>query len=395
MAAGIAAEIGADVTIFEKKERPGRKLRISGKGRCNLTNTAPPKEFLDHFGKNGKFLRQAFNQFFTDDLIALMTKLDVPTEIERGGRVFPTENDARRVVDALVDWVKKSGVKIITRVPVQNLLISDNCVTGVKTERETRADAIIIATGGKSYPATGSTGDGYDFARQAGHTIIPTRPALVPLESTDHTAKDLQGLSLKNVKASVWYDNKKQAEEFGEMLFTHFGLSGPIIITLSRLVVDALNDNKKVTISIDLKPALDEQKLDNRLLRDFTESSNKQFSNILKGLLPAKMIPVCLALNKFDDEKAANQITADERKRLRNWLKDFRFEITGHRGYTEAIVTAGGVNLKEINPRTMESLLVKNLYFCGEVLDIDGDTGGFNLQAAFSTGWLAGKSAAQ
>lgn len=394
MAAGKAAEAGADVIVLEKKERPGRKLRISGKGRCNLTNTAPLKEFIGHFGANGKFLRQAFNQFFNDDLIEFFKKLGVPTEVERGGRVFPAENDARLVVDALTAWVKKSGAKIITRVSAQELLLDDNRIIGVKTERDTPADAVIIATGGKSYPATGSTGDGYAFAKTAGHSIISTRPALVPLEMTDHTAKDLQGLSLKNVRASVWYDNKKQADEFGEMLFTHFGLSGPIIISLSRLVVDALNENKKVTVSIDLKPALDEKKLDNRLLRDFADASNKQMSNILKGLLPAKLIPVCLDLNKLQADKPANQITADERKRLRMWLKNFKFEITGHRGYAEAIVTAGGVCLKEVNPRTMESKLVKNLYFCGEVLDIDGETGGFNLQAAFSTGWLAGISAA-
>ncbi len=395
LAAGCAAENGADVTIFEKKERPGRKLRITGKGRCNLTNSAPLKEFIARFGKKGKFLRQAFNQFFAEELVMLLTELGVPTDTERGGRVFPLENDARLVVDALIRWVRSKGVRIITKVPARCLLIADNKITGIKTEEKNFADAVIVVTGGKSYPATGSTGDGYNFARNAGHTIISPRPALVPIETSGSTARDLQGVSLKNISASVWYDNKKQDSRFGEMLFTHYGLSGPIVITLSQTIVDALSQNKQVEVSIDLKPALDEKKLDNRLLRDFASHSNQQFQNILRGLLPQKMIAVCCQLTGIDPEKSGHQITAKERKILRVWLKDFRLNVTGHRGYKEAIVTAGGISLKEINPRTMESKLVSGLYFAGEILDINGETGGYNLQAAFSTGWLAGLSASK
>ncbi|MCK5127101.1 MAG: NAD(P)/FAD-dependent oxidoreductase [candidate division Zixibacteria bacterium] len=393
LAAGKAAEDGADVIVFEKKERPGRKIRISGKGRCNLTNTAELKEFITHFGKNGKFLRQAFNEFFAEDLVGLMNELGVPTETERGGRIFPLGNDARLVVDALIKWVRNKGVRIVTKASVRTIIIKDETVIGVKTEDKNLADAVIVTTGGKSYPLTGSTGDGYIFAKTAGHTLLPPRPALVPLETSGNVAQQMQGLSLKNVTASVWVDNKKQAEQFGEMMFTHFGLTGPIILSLSQTVVDALAEKKTVTVAIDLKPALDEQKLDKRLQRDFADRSNQHFQNVLGGLLPKTMIPVCIDALSIPADKPAHQITSKERKSLKNWLKSFKFEISGHRGYKEAIVTAGGVSLKEINPRTMESKLIKNLYFAGEVLDLNGDTGGYNLQAAFSTGWLAGKSA--
>jgi len=395
LAAGCAASQGADVVIFEKKERPGRKLLISGKGRCNLTNSAPLKDFLPRFCNNGKFLRQAFNQFFSEDLVLLLMELGVPTDTERGGRVFPLDNNAKRVVDALIGWVRAKGARIITNVPVRALILEDSKVQGIKTEMDEPADSVIITTGGKSYPATGSTGDGYTFARRCGHTIVTPRPALVPLETDGPTARDLQGLSLKNINASVWFDGKKQDSRFGEMLFTHFGLSGPVIITMSQTIVDALELKKSVEISIDLKPALDEQKLEKRLLRDFSERSNQQFQNVLKGLLPQKMIPVCCRLTGISPDKLVHQITAKERKKLRNWLKNVRFTVSGHRGYKEAIVTAGGVNLKEVNPRTMESKLVNGLYFAGEILDINGETGGFNLQAAFSTGWLAGLSASK
>ena len=395
MAAGLAADNGADVTILEKKERPGRKVLISGKGRCNITNIAEIKDFIARFGPNGKFLRQAFARFFTDELIELLNELGVATVVERGGRVFPVSNEAKEIVDALTRWAKAKGARIITNTPVKNIIIENDRAIGVETETTYPADAVIIATGGKSYPATGSTGDGYQFAKSAGHTIIPPRPALVPLETSGNTAQRLQGLSLKNVSARLFVDGKKQADQFGEMLFTHFGLSGPIILTLSGLAVDALLEHRPIMLSIDLKPALDEKKLDNRLLRDFAEHSNQQFQNVLKGLLPERLIEVCIDQIGIASDKQAHQITATERKRLRMWLKDFRFEITGHRGFKEAIITAGGVSLKEINPRSMESKLVSGLYFAGEVLDLSGDTGGFNLQAAFSTGWLAGLSAAQ
>jgi predicted Rossmann fold flavoprotein len=281
------------------------------------------------------------------------------------------------------------------------LLVEYGQIVGVKAQTKSSdleifgADRVIVATGGKSYPGTGSTGDGYELANFVGHSIVPPRPALVPLETKGDISFKLQGLSLKNVNVKVIVDGKKVAEAFGEMLFTHFGVSGPIILSLSKICVDALLAGKKVAISIDLKPALNDQKLDQRILRDFSQHGKKQFQNIVKLLLPQKLIPVCAELTGIEPEKLGNQITAAERKRLRLWLKDFQLEISGHRSFNEAIITAGGVALKEIDPRTMESRLVKGLYFAGEVLDIDADTGGYNLQAAFSTGWVAGRSAAK
>ena len=400
MAAGQAAEMGASVLLLEKMDRPGRKLRITGKGRCNLTNVAPVSDFIAHFGPSGCFLRQAFYRFFTPDLLALFEELGVPTVTERGGRVFPVSQEARDVVDALVRWVRSGGVEIQTRLPVERLLVQGERVVGVKaspdpTGRTYRADAVIVATGGASYPATGSTGDGYRLAESVGHTVVPVRPALVPLETAGDVAPRLQGLSLRNVTAQIWIDGQEQAELFGEMLFTHFGVSGPIILSLSRQVVDALRQDRRVVLSIDLKPALDEDKLDARILRDLDAHGKRHFRTLLKGLLPSKLIPVCIDLTGIPPHKEAHQITAQERERLRTWLKDFRLEVTGHRPFSEAIVTAGGVETREVDPRTMASRLVEGLYFAGEVLDVDADTGGYNLQAAFSTGWLAGRSAAR
>lgn len=396
IAAGQAAMTGADARILEKMKQPGRKLAITGKGRCNLTNIAPLSEFITHFGKNGRFLRQAFNAFFAADLVNLLTELRVPTETERGGRIFPKSERAMDVVEALTGWAKLCGAKIRTGVAVEALLVENDRIIGVKSidDKEYPADTVILAAGGASYPGTGSTGDGYALAQSVGHTIIPIRPALVPLETEGDIAARLQGLSLRNVTASLWIDGKKAAAEFGEMIFTHYGVSGPIILTLSRRFVDALRAKKKPTLSIDLKPALDNSQLDNRLLRDLEQYGKRKFQTLLKGLLPHLLIPICIDLIGIEPDRLANQITAGERKRLRNWLKNFRLEVKGHRSFEEAIITAGGVNLKEINPRSMESRLVKGLYFAGEVLDIDGDTGGYNLQAAFSTGWLAGTAAA-
>ncbi|MFC1475022.1 NAD(P)/FAD-dependent oxidoreductase [Candidatus Zixiibacteriota bacterium] len=393
MAAGQAAELGANVILFEKKTQAGRKLSITGKGRCNLTNIAPLQEFISYFGKNGRFLHQAFNRFFSNDLIDFLKRLGVNIKTERGGRVFPEGENAPAITEALFQWAKEQGVAFKHKTSVEKLLIDNQKIIGVKTsDKKYPADAVVIATGGLSYPATGSTGDGYKLAKSVGHTVIPTRPALIPLETAGQVAQNLQGLSLRNVKVSVFIDNKKKSEAFGEMLFTHFGLSGPIILTLSGMIVDAKALKKRVSLSIDLKPALDEAKLDARLLRDIQTHGKKQFHTLLKDLLPAKLIPVCSQLTKIPSDKIVSQITVDERKRLRNWLKDFRFNITGHRPIDEAIVTAGGVDLREVNPKTMESKLVNGLYFAGEVLDIDGATGGYNLQAAFSTGWLAGQS---
>ncbi len=399
-AAGEAAKAGADTILLESMNRAGKKLRISGKGRCNLTNTAEVAEFISHFGKNGRFLRQAFSKFFSSDLIGLLGELGIETVIERGGRVFPKSGQAQDIVDALSRWATAGGAKIMTSARAAGLSIKDGKVNGVKVIRgEERsvldADSVIVATGGISYPGTGSTGDGFKFAGSAGHNIIPLRPALVPLVTKGDIAQRLQGLSLRNVSVKAFINGRKRIDDFGEMLFTHFGLSGPVILSMSGRVVDALINKDKVMLSIDLKPALDEQKLDARLLRDLNEHGKRKYKTFLKDLLPSKLIPVCIDETKISADITCHQITSNERKRLKQWLKDFRFEIKGHRPVAEAIVTAGGVDTREIDPRTMSSRLVDGLYFAGEVMDLNADTGGFNLQAAFSTGWTAGRSAAQ
>ncbi len=402
MAAGAAAEQSARVLLLEKMSRPGRKLLISGKGRCNLTNIAPPEEFIKHFGKNGQFLRQAFNAFSPDKLVAFFAYLGVETVNERGGRVFPVSQKALDVVDALQNWVVNSGVNISPNTDVESLLMEDGRCVGVHIRgvekqpgRDIYGKTVIIATGGKSYPATGSTGDGYRLAESVGHTILPTMPALVPLMTEPKPKGDLVGLSLRNINAQLWIDGKKHSEQFGEMEFSRNGLTGPVILTLSKQVVEALHKKSKVEIVLDLKPALNVQKLDRRLRRDLELLGKRQFGNILKGLLPVMMIPYCIAQTGIPYAKYGNQVSSEERKRLRIWLKECRWNVTGHRSYAEAIVTAGGVKLSEINPRTMGSRLVEGLYFAGEVIDVDADTGGFNLQAAFSMGRMAGQAAAE
>ena len=396
MAAGQAASLGARTLVLEKMPRPGLKLRISGKGRCNLTNTCELADFLPHFGRNGRFLRQAFHRFFSADLIDFLRREGVNTVTERGGRVFPVSEQAQDVVDALLRFGYRHGVEIRTGVTVRALQHDAGRVTGVQTSAgEFPAAAVILATGGASYPGTGSSGDGYHLASALGHTIVPVRPALVPLTTAGDLAQRLQGLSLRNVSVSVWLDGDKTDEQFGEMLFTHFGVSGPIILTLSRLVVDALAAHQQVELSIDLKPALDHPKLDARLLRDLDAGGKRQMHTLLKELLPQSLIVVCLDQTGIPSDQVGHQVTAAQRQRLRTWLKDFRLTVTGHRGFREAIVTAGGVDLREVDPRTCASRLVPNLYFAGEILDLDGDTGGYNLQSAFSTGWLAGRSAAE
>jgi len=397
MAAGQAAAQGVETLLLEKMKRPARKLGITGKGRCNLTNVASLNEFMAHFGGNGRFLRQAFGQFFTDDLIHFFRTNGVETIAERGGRVFPASNHARDVVDALVGWARRQGVDIHTQAAARRLIVQDGRVVGVtlRSGRTERAGAVIVAAGGASYPTTGSSGDGYKMARVVGHTITPIRPALTPLETAGDIAPRLQGLSLKNVRVRARWGGKTQAEAFGEMLFTHFGVSGPIILGLSRQIVDALRDGQNVELSINLKPALDEKKLDARLRRDLDRFGKRQYRTLLKELLPLKLIPVCIDLTNIASERVGHQLTAQERKRLRVWLQDFRLTVTGHRPLKEAIVTAGGVSVAEIDPRTMASRLRPGLYFAGEVIDIDADTGGYNLQAAFSTGWVAGRAAAR
>ena len=394
MAAGMSALQGAKTLLLEKMERPCRKLMITGKGRCNLTNIVPISEFLRHTGPDSRFLRYSFAEFFSEDLIQLFKENGVETITERGGRVFPVSEKAVDVVDGLSRWVKNTGVQISTGIKAEKLIIEGNTIKGIKlsTGEEYRCSALIICTGGKSYPATGSTGDGYIMAQQAGHHVIPPRQALVPVETSGNHAQQLQGLSLKNVQVNVWVDGKKKGEAFGEMLFTHFGLTGPIILTLSRHFNDDILSLKKVIFSIDLKPALDDKKLDLRLLRDLAEHGKMQFSSLLKLLLPQKMIPLFCELLKIHPDKLGNQLNAEERKRIRLLLKNFPFEVTGLRSFNEAVITAGGIDTKEVNPVTMESKLISKLFFAGEVLDLDADTGGYNLQIAFSTGWVAGKS---
>jgi len=393
LAAGRAAELGGNVLVLEKMKQPGRKLLITGKGRCNITNSATISEFITHVYPKGRFLKNAFSQFYSKEIIELLRKYGVDVKLERGGRYFPADNKAADVLKALLKWVEKSGVEIRCNHKVEELLIENNKIVGLRANgRPFKARHVVLATGGKSYPATGSTGEGYRLAKEAGHTLELARPALVPLETAGDTAQRLQGLNLKNVKAVVWSNNKKIGEDFGEMIFTHFGLSGPIILTLSRLVVDELQKQHKVEISIDLKPALDDQKLDKRLLRDLNEHGKKQVSNIFRSWLPASLIPVFIDLLKIDPSKPCHQISSKERKQIRVLLKNLRFTVTKSRSFKEAIITAGGVPTNEIVSRTMESKMIKGLYFAGEIIDLDAETGGYNLQIAYSTGWLAGNS---
>lgn len=396
MAACRAAELGAEVLLVEKMRRLGKKLRLSGKGRCNLTNVAELRTFVDHFGDTGPFLYSAFSRFFNDDLRAFFAARGVPTVVERGGRVFPASGDAHQVADALRGELYRLGVRVRMQTPVSGLRLDRGHVRGVSTAlgEEIVGGAVIVATGGASYPRTGSSGDGYRLAESVGHRVIPIRPALVPLVTEGDLAAHLQGLSLRNVEVRLLLDGREIGRQFGEMLFTHYGVSGPIILTLSGQAVDTLGQGR-LELSINLKPALSAEQLDRRLLRDLDRYGKRTFRAILKGLLPRKLIDPFAALVGIAGDKPAHQITAAERSRVCTLLQDLRLLVVGHRPLSEAIITAGGVDTVEVDPRTMESRLVRGLYFCGEVLDIQADTGGYNLQAAFSTGWLAGESAAQ
>ncbi|MBW6480622.1 MAG: NAD(P)/FAD-dependent oxidoreductase [Bacteroidales bacterium] len=396
LAAGRAAQQGAKVLLLEKMRQPGRKLLITGKGRCNITHDAPLSEYWKNIFPNGRFLKHALHAFFKDDILQILHDRGVETTTERGSRVFPVSNDAKEVLNALLDWMGTKNIERVFNVRVNQLIIDSGQVKGVRamTDQGTKefyAQSVIIATGGKSYPATGSTGDGYELAKQAGHTITQPQPALVPLVTREDYASNLQGLGLKNINAVVWVNGKKTREEFGELMFAHYGLTGPVILTLSRNVVEEISAGNNVEISIDLKPALDEKKLDARLLRDLNEHGKKQVENIFKLWLPSSLIPVFLEILELDGKKLCNQLGGKERKKILLLMKDFRFTITGHPGFKEAIITAGGVPTSEIQSKTMESKLVKNLFFAGEVIDLDANTGGFNLQIAWSTGWLAGQ----
>ena len=394
---------GAPVLLLERMPRLATKLRITGKGRCNLTNTADRDEFLAHFAfpevedHSHLFLRNAFARFFVPDLVAFFAALGVPTVVERGGRVFPESNDAHQVAEALSRFAEEQGVSVRLHSRVVQLEIKDSgqlraVVLG--DGQRIPARAAIITTGGASYPGTGSSGDGYKLARQAGHSIVPVRPALVPLVIAGPEPRRMMGLSLRNVEVGLLLDGVEFAREFGEMLFTHYGVSGPIILTLSGPSVQRLGQGR-LEMSINLKPALTPEKLDARLLRDLDEFGRKNYRNLLKGLLPQKMIDVVVDRSGISPDKPGHQVTAPERERLRTLLQDFRLEVVGHRPLEEAIVTAGGVDTQEVDPRTMASRLTEGLYFAGEVLNVQADTGGYNLQAAFSTGYVAGRAVAE
>ncbi len=394
MAAGQAALCGSRVLLLEKMKRPGRKICISGKGRCNLTNNAKIEDFIDHFGKNGRFLRQAFSRFFAPELVTFFEKNGLKITLERGGRYFPTSGKAPDILKVFLSWLAALKVEIRDNSPVQSLIIHDKKLIGIATKGgEITCDTVILATGGASYPATGSTGDGYQLAKNAGHTIIPIRPALVPLEVTGGIHPELAGLELRNVEVRLFINGKRKRKLFGEIHFLKYGVSGPIILTLSGDAVDGLRDGDKVALAVDLKPALSQQKLDARLIRDFEKRYKENFADVLRGLLPAQLVPLCLEQTGIPGNRLAGEISKKERKKLLQWLKDLRLEVSGYRSFKEAIVTAGGVNLKEVDPRSMESKIVPGLFLAGEVLDLNGNTGGYNLQAAFSTGWLAGCSA--
>ena len=394
MAAIRAAENSAQVTLFEKMPRVGRKLAITGKGRCNLTNFADVAEIVKNIPGNGKFLFSALKNFSSVDTVNFFESLGVKTKVERGGRIFPVSDDAIEVIDALFKKMTLLGVEVKTNTPVTEIIAKNKKIVGVLSGGKIfKADCVILATGGASYPATGSTGDGFKFAERLGHTITEILPALVPLEVEEDFVRDLQGLSLKNVSVKLLAEGKKVAEQFGEMLFTHFGVSGPIILTLSGQAAKLLAAKKFVELEINLKPALTVEQLDARILRDFEKFKGKIVKNSLIELLPSKLIPIVLDLAYLAEEKRVDEITLAERRRLIEILRGLPLTITKTRPIAEAIVTSGGISIKEIDPRTMRSKIVENLYIVGEVADIDGFTGGFNLQAAWSMGNAAGISA--
>lgn len=395
MAAGAAAEEGAAVTLIEKNAKVGRKLAITGKGRCNLTNLCDQEEFIAHLTANPRFLYSAIHHFSCYDAVAFFEEHGLRTKVERGNRVFPESDKALDVVDTLYRYIQSLGVNTVHG-EVKSLIIEDGVVRGVRMgERDLPADAVIVATGGMSYRATGSTGDGYRFAKSAGHSVTPLLPSLIPLECDDADIPAMQGLSLKNVAIRVTDNNSSEEiySDFGEMLFTHFGVSGPIILSASAHMRSM--SPGRYTLHIDLKPALDADTLDQRLLRDLAAFANKNIVNAMPALLPKKLIPVILARAGIAEHTKCNAVTASQRRSLLQVLKDFTVRIHAFRPINEAIVTHGGVDVSGVDPRTMQSRLVKNLYFAGEVLDLDAYTGGFNLQIAYSTGRLAGMSAAR
>lgn len=391
MAAGTALMYGADVTIFEATNRLGKKLAITGKGRCNVTNACTTNEFLENVTKNPRFLYGALNTFSTEDTMSFFESMGVELKTERGKRVYPITDKAKDIVDAMKSYA--ASAKVIYK-KVTALKHSDNAFTVIAGGEAFTFDKVILATGGKSYPLTGSDGSGYKLATKLGHKVTELIPSLIPLESNSPLCSDMQGLSLKNIAIKILDENNKALySDFGEMMFAHFGVTGPVILSASAHLRGI--DISRLTLSINLKPALDEKTLDARLLSDFKEKSNKDLINAMGDLLPSKMIIPFIECTGIDERKKVNSLTKEERHKILTLLKDFRIPITGFRPIEEAIVTSGGINVKEISPKTMESKIVPGLYFAGEVIDVDAYTGGFNLQIAFSTGYLAGKNAAE
>lgn len=392
MAAVKAAENGAEVVLLEKMKRVGKKMMITGKGRCNITNIAEVPELIRNITGNGRFLYSVLKAFDNQDVIQFFQAAGVPTKVERGGRVFPVSDKAEDAVNAMLSRLHELGVNIQTEAPAAHIVVQDGRAVGVQLLSGAlyRGDAVILAVGGASYPGTGSTGDGYTMARELGHTITELRPSLIPLETEETWVKDAQGLSLRNVRAVLLVDGHKAAEEFGEMMFTHFGVTGPIILSLSRIASEALQHKQMTELVINLKPALTPEKLQARIKRDFEKYVNKQLKNGLHDLLPGKLIAPVLDMAYLDPDKFIHQVTREERLRLADTLQHLILTITRTRPLHEAIVTAGGVDVREIMPKSMESKLVRGLYLAGEVVDVDAFTGGFNLQAAFSMGAAAG-----
>lgn len=396
LAAAKASEKGAKVLLLEKMRETGRKLRLTGKGRCNITNNKSIEEFITYIHPNGRFLRTALHHFFSSDILNLLNTAGIETALSRGGRYFPIDNDATGIRNVVLAYAQKMGVEVRTGMRVTEILQKNGAVHGVKTETgQFTAKKVILTGGGKSYPATGSNGDAHKLAMQLGHSVSATWPALVPLESTDPIIKHLNGLKLKNINGTAWSNGKKINGAFGELRFMSFGLSGPIILTLSREIVQRIRCNEKVLFSIDLKPALNAAQIETRLLRELNTNGKQSMSRILKGWLPHALILPFLEKIDVPPLTVANQLPSEKRKQLQKLLKNWELPISGYRPFKEAIITAGGVLTKEIMPKTMESKRIKNLYFAGEILDLDGKTGGFNLQIAWSTGALAGVSAAQ
>lgn len=388
IAAGAAAERGHDVLLFEKNEQLGKKLFITGKGRCNITNAAPVEEFFDNIVTNRNFLYSSLYTFDNNAIIDLLGRYGLSTKVERGNRVFPKSDKSSDVIKAFKRYLDQVGVDIRLNSEVSHIKYDGESFTVfIKNGGEFTFDRLVVTTGGKSYPATGSTGDGYLFAKSVGHTITELRPSLVPIELSDSWVKELMGLSLKNVSLTAYQGKKEVHSEFGEMVFTHYGISGPIVLSMSNYVNDIRSD---LRLTLDLKPALDEEKLDARIIRDFNQFSNKQLKNALNDLLPQRLIPWVIEASGIYPDKVVHQITKEERESLVTALKNFPLHFKGFRPIDEGIVTSGGVNVKEINPSTMESKIIPGLFFAGEIIDVDALTGGYNLQIAYSTGYLAG-----